>query len=158
MEMPHFDDSLQTNSRPYSDVGHRRNFDVDPTLLCTVGAMSLSLFNAHDEHTGDRTISMPAYLLGAQKTHTTKSSYWDSTCIENSFCTYKLANNTLLSHAKIVNLPTFEISRCWIFFIFVRRNSHKVVVFILTSENERVSIVHAWNNMQHVMSETTVYL
>ena len=37
MEMPHFDDSLQTNSRPYSDVGHRLNFDVDPTLLCTVG-------------------------------------------------------------------------------------------------------------------------
>ena len=37
MEMPQFDDTFQTNSRPYSDVGHRLNFDVDPTLLCTVG-------------------------------------------------------------------------------------------------------------------------
>ena len=38
-------------------------------------AMSLSLFNAHDEHTGDRTISMPAYLLGAQKTHTQQNRH-----------------------------------------------------------------------------------
>ena len=42
MEMPQFDDTFQTNSRPYSDVGHRLNFDVDPTLLCTVGANSLN--------------------------------------------------------------------------------------------------------------------
>ena len=75
-------------------------------------AMSLSAFNAHDEHTGDRTISMPAYLLGAQKDTHNKIVILRLTCIENSFCTYKLANNTLLSHAKIVNLPTFEISRC----------------------------------------------
>ena len=37
MEMPQFDDTFQTNSRPYSDVGHRLNFDVDPTLLCILG-------------------------------------------------------------------------------------------------------------------------